>query len=34
VGKPEGRRSFERLRNRWKYNIEVKYKETGWKTMG
>jgi hypothetical protein len=30
VGKPEGKRSFERLRRRWENNIKVDHQEMGW----
>jgi hypothetical protein len=30
VGRPEGRRSLERPRHRWEYNINVDLQEVGW----
>jgi hypothetical protein len=30
VGKPEGRRPFERPRRRWKDNIKIDLLEVGW----
>jgi hypothetical protein len=30
VGKPEGRRPFERPRRRWKDNIKMDLREVGW----
>jgi len=30
VGKPEGRRTLARLRNRWQDNIKIYLQEVGW----
>ena len=30
VGKPEGKRAFERRRRRWKDNMKVGFQEMGW----
>jgi hypothetical protein len=30
VGKPEGRRPFERPRRRWEDNIKIDLREVGW----
>jgi hypothetical protein len=33
VGKPEGKRSFERPMHRWKNNIKMELTETGWEDV-
>jgi hypothetical protein len=34
VGKSEGKRSLQRPRRRWGYNIKMDLSETGWGGMG
>jgi hypothetical protein len=34
IVKPEGRRSLEGARSRWKYNIRTDLRETGWEGVG
>jgi hypothetical protein len=33
VGKSEGKRPFRRCRSRWKYNIRMVLRKTGWEGM-
>jgi hypothetical protein len=33
VGRPEGRKPFERRRHRWEVNIKMDLQEVGWEGM-